>query len=194
MTALASAAFRLALRGLAVFPLAPGTKIPLSGSHGFHDATTDCDVARARWAKTPSANIGVATGARSGFWVLDIDPEHGGDQALADLEAKHGTLPATIAASTPSGGRHMYWRWNAEGLEIRNSAGRIGPGLDVRGEGGSIVAPPSVLSNGRGYRWVSNGTRAFTAAPLWLIAAALPPPLPPVDISFEREPLKRGAA
>lgn len=186
MTTYASAAFRLALRGLAVFPLAPGTKVPTAGSHGFHDATTDCDVARARWAKIPQANIGVSTGARSGIWVLDIDPHHGADQTLADLEAEHGPLPTTIEVNTPSGGRHLYWQWNAEGPEIRNSSGRIGPGIDVRGEGGRIVAPPSVLANGRRYCWVKNGARAFTVAPPWLIEIAISPPWSPGNISFKR--------
>ena len=179
MSVLASAAFRLALRGLAVFPLAPGSKVPLAGTHGCLDGVADADVARARWAKTSQANIGVATGSRSGVWVLDIDPQHGGTAALADLEADHGPLPATVTASTPSGGWHLYWRWNTEGPEIRNSAGRIGPGLDVRGEGGSIVTPPSVLADGRAYRWVKNGVAAVTDAPPWLTAIALPPPPPP---------------
>ncbi len=176
---LPSAAFRLALRGFAVFPLAPGAKVPPAGSHGFHDASADCDVARARWAKTPRANIGVATGSRSGIWVFDVDPQHGGDQALADLEAEHGPLPLTIEASTPSGGRHLYWRWDAEAPEIRNSTSRIGPGLDARGEGGSITLPPSVLADGRRYRWVKNSAGTFADAPPWLTAKALPPPRPP---------------
>ena len=174
MTALASAAFRLALRGLAVFPLAPGTKVPLSGTHGHLDGVADADVARARWAKTPNANIGVATGARSGIWVLDIDPQHGGSAALADLEAKHGSLPTRIEASTPSGGRHLYWRWNAEGEEIRNSAGRIGSGIDVRGKSCFIVAPPSVLDDGRRYRWIPNGASTLADAPSWLVNFSLP--------------------
>ena len=104
-TPLASAAFRIALRGLAVFPLAPGAKVPPAGSHGLHDATTDCDVARARWAKIPRANIGVATGSRSEIWVLDIDPQHGGDVTLTKLETEHGLLPTTVEARTPNGGR-----------------------------------------------------------------------------------------
>ena len=131
---LPSAAFRVALRGIAVFPLTAGTKIPLAGSHGFHDATTDCNVARAHWAKTPRANIGAATGSRSGIWVFDVDPQHGAAAALAELEAGHGSLPVTIEAATPSGGRHLFWQWDSEAPEIRNSAGRIGHGLDVRGQ------------------------------------------------------------
>ncbi len=176
---LASAAFRLAMRRFAVFPLAAGAKVPPTGSHGCLDATTDLDVARARWKKFPCANIGVATGAKSGVWVFDVDPQHGGDGALVDLEREHGTRPLTIQVETPSGGCHYYWRWNAEEPEIRNSAGRVGPGLDVRGEGGSIIAPPSLLHDGRGYRWVRNGATGFADAPGWLVNAALPPPLPP---------------
>ncbi len=179
MTSLASAAFRLAIRGLHVFPLAPGTKIPVKGTHGCRGATQDLDVVRAWWAKWPSANIAIATGKASGLWVLDIDPRHGGSDALLALESEHGPLPATITSSTPSGGTHYYFRWPTDGPEIRNSAGRIGPGLDVRGEGGSIVLPPSVLANGRTYRWIKNGVSAFADAPPWLVALALPPPLPP---------------
>ncbi len=179
MNTLASAAFRLALRGLAVFPLAQGSKVPLAGSHGCRDATIDHDATRARWARTPTANIGVATGRKSGIWVLDVDPKHGGKVALAKLTSEHGPLPITIEASTPSGGQHLYWRWNAEGPEIRNSAGRIGPGLDVRGEGGFIVMPPSVLADGRRYCWIRNDALKFADAPAWLVKLALPPPQPP---------------
>lgn len=176
---LASAAFRYALRGLAVFPLSPGAKVPLSGSHGCNDASPDPDVARARWRKWRRSNIAAATGSQSGFWVLDVDAHHDGDKTIAGLEANHGPLPLTIEASTPRSGRHLYWRWPASGPEIRNSCGRVGPGIDVRGEGGSIVLPPSVLADGRCYRWAKNGARAIAEAPPWLIEAALPPPPPP---------------
>jgi hypothetical protein len=176
--ALASASFRYALRRVAIFLLAPGTKIPIKGSHGCRDATPDSDVARARWKKWPGANIGAATGSRSGVWVLDVDlPD--GPESLAALEAEHGPLPVTIEASTPRGGRHLYWRWPDGGPEIRNSAGRIGTGLDVRGEGGSIVLPPSVLADGRCYRWIKTGAATFAAAPEWLVRFVLPPPPPP---------------
>ncbi|MCH7888328.1 MAG: bifunctional DNA primase/polymerase [Proteobacteria bacterium] len=174
--ALASAAFRLALRGLAVFPLAPGAKVPPAGSHGHLEASSDPDVTRARWTKTPNANLGIVTGRINGLWALDCDPRHGGDKALAELECAHETLPPTVETSTPRGGRHLYWRWPVDGLEIRNSASRIGPGLDVRGEGGFITAPPSVLADGRRYRWVRNDARGFAEAPAWLLALALPPP------------------
>ena len=180
MAHLASSAVRYALRGLHVFPLSPGTKIPLRDTHGCLDATTDPDETRARWRDPPpSANIGVATGRRSGIWVLDVDTHHDGDNSLAKIEVDHGPLPLTVEASTPRGGRHLYWRWNVEDPEIRNSAGRVGPGLDVRGEGGFVVVPPSMLADGRGYHWIKNGARAFTTAPAWLVNLALPPPPPP---------------
>ena len=183
MTDLASAAFRLAMRGLHVFPLGRGSKIPVKGTHGCRGATQDLDVVRAWWAKWPSANIAIATGKASGLWVLDLDVKEDvgldGRASLAELEARHGPLPATIESMTPSGGRHLYWRWNAGVHEIRNSCGRTGPGLDVRGQGGSAVAPPSVLADGRRYRWLKNGAKAITEAPAWLVALALPPPPPP---------------
>lgn len=175
MTALAAAALRLAARGVAVFPLAPGTKIPTRGSHGCRAASCDLDVARARWQRSPRANIAAATGARSGFWVLDVDLQHDGPASLAKLEAQYGALPSTIESSTPSGGRHLYFRWRADLREIRSSTSRVGKGLDVRGEGGSIVMPPSVLADGRRYRWVRNGARAFADAPGWLLDLARPP-------------------
>ena len=184
MTAdLARAAFRLALRGCPVFPLAPGGKIPLipreQGGHGCHDGTTNPDVVRTWWTKHPRANIAAATGARSSFWVLDVDAQHGGIESLAALEAEHGPLLVTVESATPSGGRHLYFRWQANKPEIRNSTSRLAPGIDVRGEGGSVVMPPSVLADGRGYQWVRNGACGFADAPEWLIARALPPPPPP---------------
>ncbi len=176
--ALTSAAFRYALRRVAIFPLAPGSKCPIKGSHGLRDATDDQDVNRARWRRTPQANIGAATGRASGFWVLDIDlPD--GPESLTTLEAKHGSLPVTIEASTPRGGRHLYWRWPANDSELRNSAGRIGTGLDVRGEGGSIILPPSVLADGRCYRWIATSAGTFADAPDWLVKLVLPPPPTP---------------
>lgn len=171
---IARAAFRLAMRGLQVFPLTPGTKVPMKGTHGCRGATSDPDVVRAWWTKWRCANIGIATGAKSGLWVLDVDPRHGGAVALAALESEHGPLPATITATTPSGGRHLYWRWPTDGPEIRNSVARVGDGLDVLAEGGSAVAAPSVLINGRRYAWCGD-VAALADAPRWLGDLTRPP-------------------
>ncbi len=167
MTArLASAAFRLAMRRLYIFPLAPGTKIPVKGTHGCRGATRDLDVVRAWWQRWPDANVGIATGRASGVWVLDHDVPQG-DATMARLEREHGPLPVTIMSITPSGGTHYYWRWPAD-IEIRNSAGRVGPGLDVLAEGGSVVAPPSIRADGRRYAWCCAGA-TLADAPQWLI-------------------------
>jgi len=158
----------------------------MRGSRGHKDATTDVDVTRARWLKTPRANIGIATGARSGVWILDVDPRHDGDKSLLALTREHGSLPPTICVETPSGGCHFWFRWPAD-VEIRNSAGRIGSGIDTRGEGGYVAAPPSVLADGGHYRWMAGPKEIFHAPP-WLILLAAPPKPPrpePTPISAD---------
>ncbi len=126
MAHLASSAVRYAERGLHVFPLAPGTKIPLRGTHGSRDASRDPDRVRAWWAKTPRANIGGATGARSGTWVLDVDAHHDGDKSLAKLEAEHGPLPHTTQATTPRGGP-----WQRRRRRMKKTPAMQGGGLWV---------------------------------------------------------------
>jgi hypothetical protein len=105
-----------------------------------------------RW---PEANVAYATGKHV---VVDVDgPE--GEAALAELEAKHGHLPPTLTARTARG-RHVYFV--ANGARVRNSAGRLGPHLDVRGQGGYTIVPPSVHESGNRYEW----TNRVKAAPL----------------------------
>ncbi len=165
---LASAAFRYALRGLHVFPLAPGTRIPMKGSHGYLDATRELDVIRCWWLAMPLCNIGCATGGASGLWVFDVDKQHGGFLALAELAAKHGPLPPTLIARTPSGGFHHYFAWNADLPEIRNSVSRVGPVLDVIAEGGGVPLPPSIRACRGSYSWVDADVE-IAAAPGWLV-------------------------
>jgi hypothetical protein len=105
---------------------------------GHHNATTDRSRITAWWNLWPGANIGIPTGERSGILALDVDQSKG----LDALEAEHGELPATRTHSTGSGGMHYLFAYPA-GVEIRNSAGKLAEGLDVRGEGGYIIAPPS---------------------------------------------------
>jgi len=109
--------------------------------------------------------VGIRTGAGSGLVVLDVDPRHGGHDSLSALMDEYGPLPDTLTAATGSGGSHILF--DHPGGTIRNSAGKLGAGLDIRGDGGYIVAAPSNHLNG-GYCW-SNWGRAIAPAPSWLL-------------------------
>jgi putative DNA primase/helicase len=115
---------------------------------GFKVATTDARQIEAWWRKWPDANIGIATGLVSGIIVFDVDgPE--GETALQELVRKYGPLPQAPMVKTGRG-RHLYFRPPASGIAIPCSAGG---GLDLRGDGGYVVAPPSVHRTGVVYRW-----------------------------------------
>jgi hypothetical protein len=161
-----SHALVLVERGLAVFPLKERDKAPAT-RHGFKDATHDRGVVDGWWKGWPEQNIGIATGKASGVWVLDVDGEKG-EASLAALIAQHGPLPATIEAITGKG-RHIYFRY-AEG--IGSTAGRLGPGLDTRGDDGYVVAPPSLHPSGRRYAWSVDSGDGFAEAPGWLVELA----------------------
>ncbi len=122
-------------------------------THGLKDASTDERIIRRWWKRWPDANVGVATGASSGIVVIDIDPRHAGEDSLANLEHDHGPLPETVEAITGGGGRHVFFAHPGNKVTISNSSGRLGAGVDVRGDGGYIVAPPSIHITGRGYEW-----------------------------------------
>ena len=158
----ARAALAYARRGIPVFPCEPGGKRPLT-YNGFWDATADAPRVAAWWRRWPNANVGVPTGERSGLLVLDVDSDAGGPDSLVLLERSHGPLPRTAKARTGGGGVHLYFRYPA-GETVRNSAGRLGPGLDVRGEGGYVVVPPSRTQST--YEWLD---KAPLAEPAWLL-------------------------
>ena len=120
--------------------------------HGLKDASTDAAVIRRWWKQWPTANIGILTGEVSGLVVLDIDPRHGGDAGLDQLEAVLGPLPETVEQITGGGGRHLLFRHPGQRVK-NNQDGKLAPGLDVRGDGGYIVAPPSLHASGKRYSW-----------------------------------------
>ena len=144
------AALRYLALGWSVVPAAARTKRPIVAWQPYQDRAPDAAELRGWFEKRPDANIAVVTGAASGLVVLDVDPGHGGTQSLADLERRFGALPATVEAETGGGGRHIYFRH--PGTPVRNRAG-IAPGLDLRGDGGVIIAPPSIHPGGKSYRW-----------------------------------------
>ena len=159
------AALAYASRGLPVFPCRG--KLPLT-EHGCHDATTDRETIRASWERWPSANVAIATGRR--LSILDVAGEPG-FASLAELTRWHGPLE-TASVITGRDGCHLYLA-TPVGVVIGNSAGRVGAGLDVRGEGGYVIAPPSIHPNGQPYVW---GTRRPIAAmPAWLVELARKP-------------------
>lgn len=129
---------RYAARGIPVFPVS-GKKVPLV-KWKETGGTTDPDQISAWWKAWPLAMIGAPTGSRSGLVVLDIDTKNGCN-GFETMRERGWTIPPDVPEIvTPSGGSHFYFR--ADGA-IRNSAGKIGPGIDVRGEGGMVILPPS---------------------------------------------------
>ena len=134
-------------------------------------ATNDIETISSWFDKDPRIGIGVATGKASGVWVLDIDTKGDPDgyQSLRELEKEYGEIPETLTALTGSGGAHYYFR-APENVEIRNRAG-VRPGIDVRGEGGYVVAPPSPHKSGTRYTWeVLEEDATPQAAPDWLVS------------------------
>jgi len=180
---LARSAHWHAARGLAVFPLAPGGKVP-AVEDWPNVSTTDPNQITRWWSEAPY--IGIATGP-SGLLVIDLDhprtPDqtppasvHGatcGRDVLDELAADAGErLPRTWSVSTPSGGQHLYFR-QPEDVELGNSAGRLGWKIDTRGHGGYVVAAGSVI---RGQRYRADVIRRPAALPEWTTTALTPAP------------------
>lgn len=137
-------------------------------------ATSDPETIRGYWQDFPAALLGITTGTDSGFFVIDADTPEGHDKdgvgTLRGWIEDHGPLPDTIEATTPSGGWHVYFRW-PDDLEIRNSESKLASGIDVRGEGGMVLAPPTIKpGTGKAYRW-KNPPGFFDLAdcPHWLL-------------------------
>ena len=119
--------------------------------NGFKNATTTPETIRRWWERWPNANIGIATGSVSGLIVIDVDPRHGGDESWRDLVRELGLkdlqMPQVI---TGGGGAHYYFQH--PGGFVRSTTA-IRPGVDVRGDRGYVVAPPSLHASGARYEW-----------------------------------------
>jgi hypothetical protein len=197
------AALDYATRGLPVFPVYPiieargrfacgcfhtircenPGKHPIT-RHGLKDATTDPKIIRQRWYCAPNANVGLACSAEC--CVLDVDPRHDGDATLSELERQHGPLPGTWTAKTGGGGLHYYFR---SPQDIRNSIGQLGAGLDIRGNGGFVVVPPSRHVSGNFYEWKRGhapGEVPLAMMPAWLLAPKQAQTVAPVPASSWR--------
>jgi Bifunctional DNA primase/polymerase, N-terminal/Primase C terminal 1 (PriCT-1) len=189
MSALPDTALSLASRGLHVFPCKPRDKKPALWN-GLKGATTDPNII-AGWWRTSDFNIGLATGERSGVFVVDIDGMDA-EAELTKLESRHGALPRTVESITARG-RHIFFTYPDRA--IRNSASKIAPGIDVRGDGGYVLTPPSIHPSGKSYEWSVDSADAFAAAPAWLLsAAAKPTAADGTAIAAEWHELIKGAA
>lgn len=203
--AMVTEALLYAAHGWHVFPLRAGTKKPfgekewlaagfkpanvlergtLVPKFGCRVATRDAAQIQAWWKRWPDADIGLHCSRDSGVWVLDADIDKtdpdpakhkDGFQTIADYAAAGLDLPVTVRQSTPSGGRHWFFRWPA-GLgpdDLRNTQKRLGNGLDTRAEGGYVVLPPSRHPSGKArYRWddgCAPHELALADAPFWLV-------------------------
>jgi hypothetical protein len=167
--------------GRPIFPCGPDKK-PLT-PHGFKDATTDPATITRWFTRYPTALIGMPTGLPSKTLVIDVDndPATGkdGDASLSTLEQKHGKLPPTVETQTPRRGRHLIFRHPGREYHVVTNAGVLGPDLDVRGDGGYVILPPSRLPDGRCYQWEgsSDPDEGVKAAepPSWLVALVTRP-------------------
>jgi hypothetical protein len=158
------AALALASRGLSIFPCRVQSKHPAT-VNGFKSATRDPGQIRKWWSLIPDANIGIATGAASNVFVVDVDSIDA-EKELHRLESELGLLPVTIEVITGKG-RHLYFRHPDR--PIRCTVGELAPGVDSRGDGGYVLAPPSLHPSGRRYEWSVDSGNKFADAPAWLI-------------------------
>jgi Bifunctional DNA primase/polymerase, N-terminal/Primase C terminal 2 (PriCT-2) len=172
------AALEYAAMGREVFPAPPGTKKSYKSAQYSGGAqwgkTTDPEEIRKDFRNWPAANVAIVTGATSGIFVLEADTVEGhgvdGLASIKALEAEHGPFPETLKAVSPSGSEHYYFNHPGPGIKIKNSVSEIAPGVDVRGDGGMVIAPPSVKPGVGEYRWLND--MPVADAPAWLIEAA----------------------
>jgi replicative DNA helicase len=172
-----------AKKGWRVFPCMPKDKKP--AVRWADVATTEEKMILGWWDHNPDFNVGIAAGEKSGITVLDVDASHDGYDTLATLIAEHGKLPETPVVKTGSGGEHIFFKY-APGT--RNSAGKLGKGLDIRSEGGYVVGANSIHPNGNRYEWTVKPSQTPLAdMPEWMIDL-LREPVNPLKI----EPMGTG--
>lgn len=168
------AALKYASLGLKVFPCIPKTKKPMT-THGFHDATTEAKTIKSWWTKNPDANIGIATGAVSGILIIDVDRRNGGDYSWDELINTYGPVPETPYSFTGNG-RHFFFKH--PGRFIQCSQSKFAAGIDIKADGGYIIAPPSIHPDGPTYGWEASseiGDIQPAALPPWLLDLILKP-------------------
>lgn len=155
-------------RGWSVIPIRERAKRPAVAWKAYQSKYVSEETLHEWFQRSPNYNVAIVTGALSKLVVLDVDPRHGGKESLRELEREHGPLPKTMESITGGGGRHVYF--SHPGGVVHNRA-NIQPGIDLRGDGGCIVAPPSVHPSGKRYRWKKGhapGDVKLARLPDWL--------------------------
>jgi hypothetical protein len=166
------AALELLRGGWSVVPLKPAGKFPLIRWDEYQQRRPLEHEVCEWFERWPDANLGVVTGRVSGIAVLDCDPRHSGEASLRALECAHGRLPRTVESVTGGGGRHLYF--TLPEAPLRNRVG-LAQGLDLRAEGGLVVAPPSRHPSGTSYAWKAGrapGRVPVAPLPTWLVEIA----------------------
>jgi len=159
----------LAQRGLCIHPLQSHNKIPII-QQWQNNASTNLSIIKDWSSKYPDCNWGIVTGKKSKIFVVDIDAKNGGIESWAALLADH-QIPDTPVVITGGGGLHYYFVYPSR-KTIRNSASKIGKGIDIRGDGGQVVIPPSIHPSGKAYEWEKNKSILeipIAVAPKWLL-------------------------
>jgi hypothetical protein len=185
---LPQAAARYAAVGVPVCPCVPGQKRPLT-VHGFHDASTDPRTIRAWWVRSPMANIAIPTGAASGIEVVDIDrrPEHSGFSPFERARRAGITAGWAALVRTPSGGIHAYYLAEKDRPQHSWQAPRVH--IDFRGDGGYVLAPPSIVGAAprpAGYAVMATAQRAPVSIDAEILHAFLGP-VPATFVSSRRQ-------
>jgi bifunctional DNA primase/polymerase-like protein/AAA domain-containing protein/primase-like protein len=173
------AALSIARQGWPVFPCRPTTKEPYSmkeffqifgpnckWGHGFKDATTDEKIIKLWWTQWPNAMIAVPMGKLTGAFCVDLDKKNNinGVQTWANLQKDFGSCSPTRMHLTPSSGQHHLFQW-LEGI-VNIPLGKLADGIEIKGEGGYIIVPPSVMNDGRAY---TGNNHSIIPAPNWLL-------------------------
>jgi hypothetical protein len=179
------AALAYAAHGWAVFPVPPGTKRSYKSAERAWGMTRNAEEIRRDFTRWPDAGIGIPCGAVNGIIVIETDTKAGGhaadgDPSLTQLEIKHGALPETLRAISPSGSVHRYFKH--PGIKIISSASELGAGIDVRGDGGMVIAPPTVRPGVGVYRWINRNPIA--EPPAWLVELTKDKTPPPKRLSI----------
>lgn len=173
------AALAYAARGWPVFPTVPRAKRPHPdlAPRGLKNATIATDRIAAWWRACPAAGVAIRCG--DPLLVVDVD---GPDAAsrFEELQRRHGPLPQTAWVATPRGGWHAYF--TQDGTH-GNTAGKLAEGIDTRGAGGYVLAPPSIHPNGRAYEW-HGAVREPAPAPAWLLRLLRPPRVEPPGVMY----------